>query len=368
MGGGCPRLVDGPRPGAKIVELAVTGFGFQGDLKIFASFLIHRDAFPEPFAFLGTGWGGRVPILSFCRKRSRSSLRSVSDFEFRFGGLSRLYGAAGLDRLRRAHVAVIGIGGVGSWVVEALARSGVGALTLIDLDEVCVSNVNRQLPALEGSLGRAKAEVMAERYRAIQPEGKVQAILEFFTESSADSLLDAFQAAGGSWVVDAIDASANKCRIIQGCRRRGLPVLVCGAAGGRLDPTQIKVADLAQVTHDRLLSDVRKRLRRDPEFTGSGKNWGIPAVFSPETPVVQQADGQVCEVTEAVLEPGETPRLNCQQGFGSAAFVTGGFGLAAAGYVVRRIARVDGLIPTPAVSNLQTSATLAQDGGAILET
>lgn len=280
-----------------------------------------------------------ISTLSFCRKRSRSSLRRVSDYEFRFGGLARLYGAAGLDRLRRAHVAVIGIGGVGSWVVEALARSGVGALTLIDLDEVCVSNVNRQLPALEGTIGRSKAEVMAERFQAIQPEGRVQAVLEFFTETSAESLLETFQAAGGSWVIDAIDASANKCRIIQGCRRRGLPVLVCGAAGGRVDPTRIQVVDLAQVTHDRLLSDVRKRLRRDPEFTGRGKNWGIPAVYSPEIPVVQQADGQVCQVTEAVMEPGETPRLNCQQGFGSAAFVTGGFGLAAAGYVVGRLAR-----------------------------
>lgn len=250
--------------------------------------------------------------------------------EHRFGGIARLVGAHGLQRLRAAHVCVVGIGGVGSWTVEALARSGVGALTLIDLDEVCVTNINRQLHALDGTVGRAKVDVMAERVRLINPECRVTPVAEFFTEANAARLL----APDFSFVVDAIDSVSNKCRLLALCRERKLPVVSCGAAGGRLDATGVRVADLADVTHDRLLSEVRKRLRKEHGFPPLGKKLGVPCVFSPETPV--EPEPPACAAEGHGSEA--PPRLNCEWGYGSATFVTGTFGFAAAGWVVRRLA------------------------------
>ncbi|HRI13234.1 MAG TPA: tRNA threonylcarbamoyladenosine dehydratase [Verrucomicrobiota bacterium] len=262
----------------------------------------------------------------------------MSDFERRFGGVARLFGATGLGRLRSAHVMIVGIGGVGSWVAEALARSGVGALTLVDLDDVCVSNVNRQLHALNGSIGQPKVEVMADRIRAIHPECRVVAVPEFFTADTSTRILIQFGTSGGTWVVDAIDTVTNKCRLIADCRKGNFQLITCGAAGGKSDPTQIRVADLAQATHDRLLSEVRRRLRGDFDFPRSSHRWGIPAVFSAEPPQLAQRDGTVCAAETVPSEPGESRRLNCDHGFGSVAFLTGSFGFAAAAHVVRSLA------------------------------
>ncbi len=247
----------------------------------------------------------------------------------RFGGIIRLVSEAGLTRLRAAHVCVVGIGGVGSWTVEALARSGVGALTLIDLDEVCVTNINRQLHALDGTVGRAKVDVMAERVRLINPECRVTAVAEFFTEQSAQRLF----AQDFDYVVDAIDALGNKCRLLALCRERKLPVIACGAAGGRLDATQVRVTDLADATHDRLLAEVRKRLRQEHGFPPPGQKLDVAAVFSAEPPV--SPEPSACA---AGGQGSPAARLNCESGYGSATFVTGTFGFAAAGWVVRRIA------------------------------
>lgn len=281
------------------------------------------DSFLAPF-----GWLTRTP--------RPGSIAAVSDdFEIRFGGMARLVGSAGLARLRQARIMVVGLGGVGSWAVEALARSGVGHLTLVDLDEVCLSNVNRQLPALDGNIGRFKAEVLAERVRAIHPRCDVEAKVEFFTESTAERLL------AGSWdgVVDAIDAVANKCRLIAACRSRDIAIVACGGAGGRADPTRVRHADLAEVTHDRLLAEVRKRLRREHAFPEAGKPMEVPCVFSTEPMVVPRQDGTVCPAAsvEARLEGPEVRRLNCDWGYGSATFVTGTFGFAAAAWLVRRL-------------------------------
>ncbi len=270
----------------------------------------------------------------------------MSDFDFRFGGIARLYGKTGLQRLRDAHVMVVGIGGVGSWVVEALARSGVGAISLVDLDEACVSNVNRQLHALDGTIGRSKAELMAERARAIQPEGRFTAIQEFFTEDNAARLLGLQPSAKGvpaskpTFVVDAIDNVSNKVLLLALCHRHQIPAITCGGAGGRRDATQVRVTDLARVTHDRLLAEVRKRLRKHHGFPTGDKKFHLDAVFSAEPQVFPQEDGSVCAARMEAPE-GESLRLNCDWGFGSATFVTGTFGFAAAGVVVRRIA--DGL-------------------------
>ena len=167
----------------------------------------------------------------------------------RFGGIDRLYGNGALARLSRCHVAVVGIGGVGSWAVEALARSGVGKLTLIDADDLCVSNTNRQLPALEGQYGRAKIEAMAERCRAINPGIELDLQARFLTPSNLGELLDA----PGDLVLDACDSFRSKVEMIAYCRRRKQPIVTVGSAGGRSDVTQIRVRDLSRTEHDAML-------------------------------------------------------------------------------------------------------------------
>jgi len=247
----------------------------------------------------------------------------VSDYYTRFGGIGRLYGAENLERLRRAHACVVGLGGVGSWTVEALARSGIGELTLIDLDDVCLSNVNRQLPAMDGEIGKLKVDVLAARARAINPECHVHAEARFFTDSTAERLL------GGGFhvVVDAIDAVANKCRLIAECRQRGIPLVAVGGAGGRRNPAAIQVDDLARTINDPLLAKVRKTLRRDFGFPRERRwNFKIPCVYSDEPLIYPWADGTVC----ASKEDGSELRLNCDQGFGTASFVTGTMGFTAA--------------------------------------
>lgn len=249
----------------------------------------------------------------------------------RFGGIARLFGTAALPRLAAAHVAVIGVGGVGSWTVEALARTGVCRLTLIDLDDVCLTNINRQLPALDGTIGRPKVEVLAERIRRINPDCQVIAHPQFFTESTAEALL----AGGFDHVVDAVDRMSIKALIIDGCQSRGIPVVTCGSAGGRRDPGQVRVADLGRAGHDELLRQVRRRLRREHGYArGENQIYDVPAVFSPEPPVYPQPDGSC-----ATARPDEAAgvRLDCAGGFGAATFVTGVFGFLAAGVVVGRL-------------------------------
>jgi tRNA A37 threonylcarbamoyladenosine dehydratase len=253
------------------------------------------------------------------------------DYVARFSGLGRLYGTAALPRLHAAHVAVVGVGGVGSWVVEGLARSGVGALTLIDLDDVCVTNTNRQLHAVEGAVGRPKVAVLAERVRAINPGCRITAVTEFFTAQNAERLL----APRFDWLVDAIDGMSNKALLIASCVARAQPLLTVGGAGGRRDATRIRVGDLGESQGDDLLRLVRKKLRRDHGFArGEGNTYGIPCVYSNEKPVYPWADGTCA--TEP--EPGTSLKLDCASGFGTGVFVTGAFGFAAAGEVVRRIA------------------------------
>jgi tRNA A37 threonylcarbamoyladenosine dehydratase len=256
----------------------------------------------------------------------------MSDFADRFGGIARLYGQGGLARLRAAHVCVVGIGGVGTWAAEALARSGVGALTLVDLDEICVTNINRQLHALTATVGRSKVEVMAERVHAIHPDCRVTAEQKFFNEQTATELL----APKYDFVLDAIDSVSNKVLLLAKCREWNLPVVACGGAGGRRDATLVRTADLAKVSHDRLLAEVRKKLRKEFQFPADGLPMGIDCVFSAEAPVFAQPDGSVC-ASRAAAEDGT--RLNCNGGLGSATFVTGTFGFAAAGLVVEKLTK-----------------------------
>ena len=243
-----------------------------------------------------------------------------SDFERRFGGVRRLYGSAALERFRRAHVCVIGIGGVGSWAAEALARSGVGRLTLIDLDHVAESNVNRQVHALEATLGQAKVLAMGERITQINPACSLVCVEEFVTVENVAALLPACDV-----VVDCIDDVKAKAALVAHCRRSKHAVVTTGGAGGRTDPTHIQVGDLARTTQDALASKLRARLRKEYGFPRDAKKkFGVPCVFSDEQ--IRRPATLACDVDEQGLHG-----LNCA-GYGSSVAVTAGFGLAAAAH------------------------------------
>ncbi len=180
----------------------------------------------------------------------------IDNYEQRFGGIGRLYTPEGLARLRQAHVCVIGIGGVGSWVVEALARSGVGQITMIDMDDICVTNINRQLPALSGNIGKLKTEVMAERVKLINPECVVNIIDDFISpDNQAEYLNRSYD-----YVIDAIDNVKTKAAMIAYCKRNKIKIITIGGAGGQTDPSKIQIADLSKTIQDPLLAKVRSVL------------------------------------------------------------------------------------------------------------
>lgn len=260
----------------------------------------------------------------------------MSDYETRFSAIGRLYGVDGLARIKAAHICVIGLGGVGSWVVEALARSGIGKLTIVDMDEVCLSNVNRQIHALNETVGQSKASVLAERVAQIAPECEVVVEECFFTPTTADRLLGVPY----DYVVDAIDGTKHKCFLIAEGRKRGLKMITCGGAGGCVDPTRVRIDDLARTINDPLLLQVRKKLRSKygfPKF--KRQKFKIDCVYSDESPVFPKEDGSVaCE-----RDSGADYRLNCDQGFGSATYLTGTIGFFLAAEVVKRISSVEPL-------------------------
>jgi tRNA A37 threonylcarbamoyladenosine dehydratase len=249
------------------------------------------------------------------------------DLEQRFGGIARLYGSAGLAVLRELHVCVVGVGGVGSWAVEALARSGVGRITCIDHDSVCETNTNRQIHALSEHLGRSKIAVMAERVAQINPECVCDPIDDYLTLQTLDDYLGR----GYDYVIDAIDSIKFKSAMIAHCQRTGVPIVTTGGAGGQDDPTLVTVADLSRTFNDPLASKVRSTLRRDYGFPRDpGKRFGIDCVFSTQQPVYPQADGSVSQ-----RKPGiHGVSLDCRFGYGAASFVTATFGFVAVSRVI----------------------------------
>jgi tRNA A37 threonylcarbamoyladenosine dehydratase len=245
----------------------------------------------------------------------------------RFGGVQRLYGADALARFQAAHVCVVGIGGVGSWAVEALARSAIGQITLIDLDMVAESNVNRQIQALGDAFGKAKTDAMAERILAINPACRVSRIEDFVSPDNLDPMLDK----GFDYVIDAIDQVRTKAAMIAWCKARELPLITAGGAGGQIDPTRIEITDLARTVQDPLLSRVRSLLRKEYGFTREPKRkFGVPAVFSSEA-LRYPDSASTCD------EPPVLSGLNCA-GFGSSVCVTATFGLFAASEVLKHLA------------------------------
>ena len=257
------------------------------------------------------------------------------DLHERFAGIDRLYGAGAVMRLAQARVAVVGLGGVGSWAVEALARSAVGHLTLIDADDLCLSNTNRQLPAVVGQYGRNKARAMAERALAINPALEVSAVEAFVTPGNLEQMLGG----GFDLVLDACDSFRTKVEAIAWCRRRKLPLVTVGSAGGRTDPTQVRVRDLSRTEHDAMLSLIRKKLRGEFKFPrNADRYFGVPAVYSLENVRYPQADGSVCGIRPP-LGKDAALKLDCGAGLGAATHVTGAFAFAAVGKVLEILLR-----------------------------
>lgn len=251
-----------------------------------------------------------------------------ADINRRFGGVARLYGEVALERFRRAHVCVVGIGGVGSWAAESLARSAIGHITLIDLDHIAESNANRQIHALGDEFGKAKVVAMAERIRAINPSCVVTPIEEFVELDNLDVLLGA----GYDYIVDAIDQTRIKVAIIAWCKAHAVNLVTTGSAGGQIDPSRIKVADLSRTIQDPLASRVRALLRKNYNFPRDlKKKFGVECVFSDE-PLTYPAGDLACGVGESGITG-----LSCA-GFGSSVCVTACFGMVAASRVLNRLA------------------------------
>lgn len=249
----------------------------------------------------------------------------------RFGGTARLYGQSALQLFADAHVCVVGIGGVGSWVAEALARTGIGAITLIDMDDVCVTNTNRQIHALKDNVGQAKTEMMAQRIREINLECLVTCIDDFITPDNTAELMSQ----GFSYVIDAIDSLRSKAALLAWCRRNKMPLVTTGGAGGQIDPTKIQVADLAKTIQDPLAAKLRERLKNDFNIVKSSKGkLGIDCVFSTEALMYPQPDGSVCASRRTADGP---KRMDCASGFGAATMVTATFGFVAVSHVLKKM-------------------------------
>lgn len=260
-------------------------------------------------------------------------------YQNRFGGIGRLYGQQALSQFARSHVVVIGIGGVGTWAAEALARSGIGQISLMDLDDICVTNTNRQIHALSSTIGASKVAVMAQRIREINPECQVNEIEDFITIDNLAEYLPGANAGGNiDYVIDCIDAVKQKAALIAWCKRQKINIVTVGGAGGQMDPTQIQLTDLAKTYQDPLLAKVRNILRREYHFSKNvQRRFAVDAVFSSEQLVYPKADGSVCS-TKASADG--SMRMDCASGFGAVTMVTGTFGFVAASRVLAKLARL----------------------------
>jgi len=246
----------------------------------------------------------------------------------RFSGSHKLYGAS-FSKLQQARILVIGLGGVGSFAAEALARSGVLNIDLLDLDEICLTNTNRQIHTLTANIGRSKAQVMSERILQINPNCRTQIHLDFLDQQNlatyVTSEIDA--------VIDCIDSVRVKAALIAWCKRRKIKIITCGGAGGKISPTQIQIKDLSKAFNDPLSAKVRATLRHDYNFSRDLKcNFGVPCVFSSEQIRYTDACGGV-----TFAKNGVQSGINCSGGLGSSCMVTASFGLAAAAWVVNKL-------------------------------
>jgi len=257
----------------------------------------------------------------------------MSEFDNRFSGIKRLYGIRPTEILRNSHICIIGIGGVGSWAAEALARTGVGKLTLIDHDDIAASNINRQIHSLSMTLNQPKVEVMSQRIQEINPECDCTIIDDFVTDTTLERYLNKSY----DFVIDAIDSIKFKAAIIYYCKRNKIPIITTGGAGGLTDPTAIEVKDLTRTWNDPLAAKVRSRLRHKYGYTRNPKRtFGVQCVFSTEQQSYPRPDGSVSHAKPGVK--GAT--LDCNQGFGSATFITATFGFVAAAKAIEKITQL----------------------------
>lgn len=261
------------------------------------------------------------------------------DFRSRFAGIARLLGAEAFAKLAAARVCLVGLGGVGSWTCEALARSGICEMTLVDADTICATNTNRQLHAIDGNFGRAKAEALAARVRAINPACRVRAVQIFLECGNAADFFRKMAEGGNDanfdLVIDAIDGAKNKATLIAACVAAGTPVVSSGGCGGRRDGLRVERADLAEVQGDALLRVVRRELRARYGFAKGAagtEKFGVPVVYSREEPHAPELSAEFLSAFPQIVSPaGGKPRA------GTAAFVTGAFGLALAQLAVEKI-------------------------------
>lgn len=256
---------------------------------------------------------------------------TTSDYDQRFAAIQRLYGERAYALLPQLHFCVVGIGGVGSWAVEALARSGVGRITLIDYDVVALSNINRQLQARSDSVGQKKIQVMAERIAQINPDCDIRLIDDFITADNLATHLD--KAHGYDYVIDAIDSIKFKAAMIYYCKRNKIPIITTGGAGGLTDPTLIQIKDLSRTYNDALAAKVRATLRDSHNFPRNTQRYfGVECVFSSQQPVYPKADGTVSHEKPGI----HGVHLDCRFGYGSISFVTAAFGMTAAGRALNK--------------------------------
>lgn len=249
--------------------------------------------------------------------------------DMRFGGIARLMSPKNLDVIAKSRVLIVGIGGVGSWVAESLARTGVGHITLVDLDDVCITNTNRQLLALNSTIGKPKVQVMKERIFDIAPEIDVNAILDFFTKETAEDIL--FQ--NFDMIIDCIDSIDNKCLLIDMARSNSIPIITIGGAGGKIDPTLIRSSDLSYSSNDTLLKRVRRTLKMEWNYPRDNKTlWNVQAVYSIERARYLNENGQLEYV------PDLTNRgINCATGIGTVSWLTGSFAFTASALAIQTI-------------------------------
>ncbi|MCK5881051.1 MAG: tRNA cyclic N6-threonylcarbamoyladenosine(37) synthase TcdA [Sinobacterium sp.] len=256
--------------------------------------------------------------------------RLSESYQLRFGGIARLYGAESLLHFSRAHFVVVGLGGVGSWVAEALARSGIGELTLIDMDDLCISNTNRQLPALSSTVGQLKTEALAARLKDINPEIKLNIVDDFLDKPNINEYILPCQHV----VVDCIDAVLIKSNLVAYCSARKISMITVGSAGGKTDPRLVTSSDLSRTTSDPMLSKVRQQLFKFYNFSkDKNRKFRIEAVYSTEQAVYPKPDGSVCQ--QKSVSDGSV-KLDCTTGFGSATMLTGTMGFVAAERALQR--------------------------------
>lgn len=251
-------------------------------------------------------------------------------YQQRFGGIARLYGQAALAQLASAHMTIVGLGGVGSWAAEALARSAVGTLTLIELDDICITNTNRQLHALNSTVGQQKNATLCARLKDINPDITLHSHEDFLTAKNLAELITSEH----HIIIDAVDSANVKAALAAHCIYRKQRLIMTGSSGGKMDPTQIAVNDLGRTISDPLLAKVRNVLHRHYKFERNTKRkFRVDAIYSREQMRYPQQNGSVCQNKKGMTEG---VKLDCAGGFGSATMLTGSFGFMAASQAITR--------------------------------